>query len=141
MRVIKKADYEFSMPKMDGYDIIILNESLFDGKVIRHLNQVRDVNADVRIIALNTLLNVKESNFHDGLIDLYLFKPVNQERVFELIISLYDTSLPRALVQDDVTYEDQVLPKRFGRAYLRPTGHLVIHLLQVAEGSLDLRQV
>lgn len=111
VRVIKKADFKFAMPKMDEYDIIILNESLFDGRVIRYLNKIKNKNTEVRIIALNSLLNVKESNFHDGLIDLHLFKPVNQERVFELIVSLYDMSLPKALVQDDVIHEDHALPK------------------------------
>lgn len=111
VKVIKKEEFEFSMPKMDGYDIIILNESLFEGKAIRHLREVKEVNGDVKIIALNSLLNVKESKFYDGLIDAHLFKPVNQERVFELIISLYDTGVPKVLVQDDIVQQEKGLPK------------------------------
>lgn len=112
VRVIKKEDFQFSMPKMDGYDIIILKESLFSGNVLRHLQEIKREKSDLKVIALNNLLNVKESNFHDGLIDAHLFKPVNQERVFELIISLYDMGVPRVLLQDRIEEdEDSRLPK------------------------------
>ncbi|UFH60827.1 sensor histidine kinase [Sulfurovum mangrovi] len=81
VRVITKEDFEFSMPKMDGYDIIILKASLFSGNVIRHLLEIKEKKSDLKIIALNNLLNVSESNFHGGLIDAHLFKPVNQEGI------------------------------------------------------------
>ena len=112
VRVIRKEDFEFSMPKMDGYDIIILKESLFSGKVLRHLQEIKKEKRDLKIIALNNLLNVKESNFHDGLIDAHLFKPVNQERVFELIISLYDMGVSRVLLRDEIEEDEESgLPK------------------------------
>lgn len=112
VRVIRKEDFEFSMPKMEGYDIVILKESLFSEKVLRHLHEIKKVKRDLKIIALNNLLNVKESNFHDGLIDAHLFKPVNQERVFELIITLYDMGFSRILLQDRIGEdEESSLPK------------------------------
>lgn len=112
VRVISKEDFEFSMPKMDGYDIIILDESLFSGNVIRHLREIKEANSALKIIALNNLLNVKASNFHDGLVDTYLFKPVNQERVFELIIDLYDMGVSKALLKDEVFEEEsEALPR------------------------------
>jgi len=107
VRVIRREDFEFSMPKMDEYDIVILKEALFSEKVLRYLQEIKKVKRGLKIIALNNLLNVKESNFHDGLIDAHLFKPVNQERVFELIISLYDMGVPRVLFQDRIEEEGE----------------------------------
>lgn len=112
VRVITKEDFEFSMPKMDSYDIIILKASLFSGNVIRHLLEIKEKKSDLKIIALNNLLNVSESNFHGGLIDAHLFKPVNQERVFELIIDLYDMGVSKVLLQDRLDKEEgETLPR------------------------------
>ncbi|MDM5272703.1 response regulator [Sulfurovum sp. zt1-1] len=112
VRVIKKEDFEYAMPKMNDYDIIILKESLFSGNVLRHLQEIKEDNNEVKIIALNNLLNIKESVYHDGLIDAHLFKPVNQERVFELIISLYDMGVSKVLLEDHIGEEEgEHLPK------------------------------
>ncbi|MDD3591030.1 MAG: response regulator [Sulfurovum sp.] len=112
VQVIRKEDFEFSMPKMDGYDIVILNESLYREKVLRYLQKIKTEKGDLKIISLNNLLNVKESDFYDGLIDAHLFKPVNQERVFELIISLYDMGVSRILLQDRIEEDKESrLPK------------------------------
>jgi CheY-like chemotaxis protein len=64
----------------------------------------------LRIIALNALVKIEtEEQFSDDIIDAYLSKPLNQERIFELIISLYDEDIqkvslkPKTLISSEKT--------------------------------------
>ena len=75
-------------------DIVIINESLFNGRLVRYLRELK-AKKEVKVIALNNLLKVNGDRFEDNeVIDIHLYKPLNQERVFELIIELYEIKVP-----------------------------------------------
>jgi len=86
------SEFEFEKEKIDfsSYDIVILNQNIFDRTLVSYIHALKE-KQEIRIISLSSLLKREtEAQFSDGVIDAYLSKPLNQERVFEVIISLYE---------------------------------------------------
>ena len=87
--VLTQEEFRRNIPNLTPFDIIILNESLFTLRLVEYLTKVK-MGKSFKVIALNALLRADKSTFVDDVIDLHLFKPLNQERIFELIVNLYD---------------------------------------------------
>ncbi|PTB83783.1 hypothetical protein C9926_01135 [Sulfurovum lithotrophicum] len=87
--VLTQEEFRRNIPNLTPYDIIVLNESLFTVRLVEYLTKIK-MGKSFKVIALNALLRADKSTFVDDVIDLHLFKPLNQERIFELIVSLYD---------------------------------------------------
>jgi CheY-like chemotaxis protein len=87
--VLTQEEFRRNIPNLTPFDIIILNENLFSVRLIEYLKKIK-MGKSLKVIALNALLRANKSSFVNDVIDIYLFKPVNQERIFELIINLYD---------------------------------------------------
>ena len=60
---------------------------LFSVRLVEYLTKIK-MGKSFKVIALNSLLKANKSTFVDDVIDIHLFKPLNQERIFELIVSL-----------------------------------------------------
>ncbi len=87
--VITQEEFRRNIPNLTPYDIVVLNESLFTIRLIEYLNKIKQ-GKSLKVIALNSLLRANKKSFVDDIIDAYLFKPLNQERIFELIVNLYE---------------------------------------------------
>lgn len=87
--VLTQEEFRRNIPNLTPFDIIVLNESLFSVRLVEYLTKIK-MGKSFKVIALNALLRADKGTFVDDVIDLHLFKPLNQERIFELIISLYD---------------------------------------------------
>lgn len=87
--VLTQEEFRRNIPNLTPFDIIVLNESLFSLRLVEYLTKIK-MGKSFKVIALNALLRADKSTFVDDVIDLHLFKPLNQERIFELIVSLYD---------------------------------------------------
>ncbi len=92
VRVLSKEAFLKNMPNLMPYDIVVLHESLFNQRLVDYLSKLK-LGKDLKIIALNSLLRVDEEQFSDDLIDVYLYTPLNQERIFEMIVGMYDISV------------------------------------------------
>jgi CheY-like chemotaxis protein len=88
VKVMSKEEFLKHMPKLTPYDIVILDESLFNVRIIEYLETLKD-EKDLKVIALNSLLEKDEESEMDKVVDKILTKPLNQERIFELILNLY----------------------------------------------------
>ncbi len=88
VKVISKEEFLKRMHNLTGYDIVILDESLFKARTIEYLKKLKSEHA-LKVIALNSLLEKTAQKDTDDVIDRILTKPVNQERIFELIVDLY----------------------------------------------------
>jgi len=88
VKVISIEKFLQAMPKLTTYDIVALDESLLNIRTLAYLKQIKK-NKEFKIISLNSLLRVSENKNMDELIDKVMMKPLNQERVFEMITSLY----------------------------------------------------
>ena len=86
--VLTQEEFRRNIPNMTPFDIIVLNESLFTVRLVEYLNKIK-MGKSLKVIALNSLLKSDKISFVDDVIDNHLFKPLNQERIFELIVNLY----------------------------------------------------
>ena len=88
VKVVTKEEFLEKKHDLSPYDIVVLDESLFNPRTVAYLDQLKKQKA-FRVIALNTLLQKDEEEKYSELVDKVLSKPANQERVFELIINLF----------------------------------------------------
>ena len=87
--VISQEDFRRNIPNLTPFDIVVLNESLFNHRLVEYINKIK-MGKELKVIALNSLLLSDKKSFVDEVIDLHLFKPLNQERIFELIVNMYN---------------------------------------------------
>ena len=80
------------MYNLDIYDIIILDEVLFDMQTVTYLERIKS-DKELKVILLNSLLKKDENAALNPVVDKTLTKPLNQERVFELIVDMYNINL------------------------------------------------
>jgi len=107
VKVISIEQFMQSKPKLTPYDIVVLDESLLSIRTLGYLKQIKE-EKEFKIIALNSLLRVSQNKvIHDDLIDKVLMKPLNQERVFETITSLYEVKK----ASSDINYKTAAAKK------------------------------
>ncbi|PHS37714.1 MAG: hypothetical protein COB07_10195 [Sulfurovum sp.] len=89
VKVLSYEEFIKNIPNLRPYDIVVLNESLFNIRLVDYLKKIK-MGKELKVIVLNSLLQSDKKSFVDEIIDIHLFKPLNQERIFEMIINLYD---------------------------------------------------
>ena len=89
--IISSEKFNSKKPNFDKYNIVVLDKSQFSYKVIGYLNSLKK-KQELKVVALNSLLDIDQGRYNDPVIDAVLLKPLNQERIFELILSLYNLS-------------------------------------------------
>jgi len=87
--IMSKEDFGKNVPNLMTYDIIVLHETLFNVRIVDYISTLK-LDKEMHVIAINSLFKSDNECFTDNVIDKYLYKPMNQERVFEMIISMYD---------------------------------------------------
>ncbi len=87
--VISIEKFMQSKPKLTSYDIVILDENLLSFRTLTYLKQIKK-EKELKVISLNSLLRIAENKTTDDIIDKVMMKPLNQERVFEMISSMYE---------------------------------------------------
>jgi len=93
VKVVSMETFMQSKPKLTSYDIVVLDESLLNLRLLDYLREIKK-EKEFKIIALNSLLRISQDQMlSNDVIDKVLMKPLNQERVFEVIPSLYETTL------------------------------------------------
>ena len=86
--VLSREAFLKEMPNLMPYDIILLNENLFTPRLTDYLGKVKSKKA-LKVISLKSLLHIDEAQLTHEIIDVHLHTPLNQERVFELIVKMY----------------------------------------------------
>ncbi|MDQ7084308.1 MAG: response regulator [Sulfurovum sp.] len=108
--VLSLNDFHKERADFRAFDIVVLHQNIFDATLIEYIQEVK-AEKTFHVVALNALLRTNKSDFIDTSIDSYLFKPVNQERIFELIICLYDKK-EEILLENKVSSEAMVAPMK-----------------------------
>jgi len=107
----------FLQKKVDlsGYDIVILDQSIFAyKKIYNYLEQIK-AKHKTKIVGLDTLLRDPAKKKHYDIIDRNLSKPLSQERVFELIVNLYAKQQERTeTTKGTVDAPEQKIPVHSG---------------------------
>ena len=94
--VIKKEDFTKDIPNFLDFDIVVLYETLFNNTTL-HLLEKAKIDKELKIVALSPIKNAlysKEESYLSQKVDRTLAKPLNQERVFELLLYLYKEKIP-----------------------------------------------
>jgi CheY-like chemotaxis protein len=87
--VLSSEKFNSRKPDFSKYDIVVLDDFQFSYKVVSYLHALKQ-KQDIKVVSLNSLLDINKARYDDPVIDAVLLKPVNQERIFELILGLYD---------------------------------------------------
>jgi len=87
--VISSNKFAKKKPDFSRYDIVVFDEDQFSYRVVSYLKGLK-LKQSIKVVSLNSLLNIDKVDYNDPVVDAVLLKPVNQERIFELIISLYN---------------------------------------------------
>jgi CheY-like chemotaxis protein len=82
-----------NIPNLTSFDIVVLHESLFTVRLVEYLKKIK-MEKELKVIALNSLLQSDKKSFVNEVIDTHLFKPLNQERIFEMIVDIYNIKTP-----------------------------------------------
>ena len=106
VRVMAKEVFIQDMPNLTSYDIIVMHHSLFSHQLVNYLEKIKQ-GKDLKVISVNSLLHADEVHFSNEIIDVDLYTPLNQERVFEMIVGLYDINVPSN--EDKVQVKEQTL--------------------------------
>ncbi len=99
VKIVTKEDFVKKMYNLTLYDIVILDEELFNIRTVDYLNKIKK-DKELKVIVLHALLKKDENDSLHQVVDRSLVKPLNQERVFELIVDMYDINL-RQMALDD----------------------------------------
>lgn len=106
VKVLSQEEFVRGIPNLTSFDIVVLHESLFNVRLVEYLKKIK-MEKDLKIIALNSLLHSDKKSFVNEVIDTHLFKPLNQERIFELIVDLYNIKMPidmEEIEKDDIKH-------------------------------------
>jgi CheY-like chemotaxis protein/signal transduction histidine kinase len=93
VKVLSQEEFMKNIPNLTSFDIVVLHESFFNVRLVEYLKKIK-MEKSLKVIALNSLLQSDKKSFVHEVIDTHLFKPLNQERVFEMIIDLYNIKTP-----------------------------------------------
>ncbi len=88
VRVMTQEQFTAAKPKLEEFDIVILGEELFNSFVVEYCKTLQK-NRDIKIISVGSMLRPLKSKIAEDVISRRIEMPINQERVFELIVDLY----------------------------------------------------
>ena len=92
VKVLTKNDFIVHRPALEVYDIIVLEASLFNTRVNNYLQKIKKERG-IRVVAMSSLLSGGTGVHAREVMDRELSKPLNQERVFDLIVELYQLDI------------------------------------------------
>ncbi|WP_373030972.1 response regulator [Sulfurovum sp.] len=93
VKVLSIEEFMKNIPNLTSFDIVVLHESLFSVRLVEYLKKIK-MEKELKVIALNSLLQSDKKSFVNEVIDTHLFKPLNQERIFEMIVDIYNIKTP-----------------------------------------------
>ena len=86
--VLSAEQFIKNIPIFSEYEIVALNDTLFNFKVLESLKKVKD-KQNLKLISLDNLFSSDEV-VPNNAIDISLVKPLTQEYVFDTLIELYE---------------------------------------------------
>ncbi len=104
--VFSKEQFSMKKPIWKQYDIIAIDEELLSPKVVENI-KVLKTKKELKVVGLNSLLRTKKSTPYGDVIDMQLIKPLNQGRVFDLIVDLYRIDINQAQIETESEVESE----------------------------------
>ncbi len=129
--VLSKEEFMKNIPNLMPFDIVVLHESLFNVRLVEYLNKIKK-GKELKVIALNSLIQSNENSFVNEVIDTHLFKPLNQERVFEMIVNMFDIKVPSYMEEEQ---KDKVKQVQTHRKNIMETKGVTQHSFKTFSGK------
>jgi len=105
VKILTKDEFLENMINLSVFDIVILNESFFNINLIDYLYRLKS-KSDLKVISIHSLFRKDLSSSLSSIIDNTLSSPLTQERIFELIVDLYE---PTKKIEIEKKVEDDTL--------------------------------
>ncbi|MEA3456638.1 MAG: response regulator [Campylobacterota bacterium] len=105
--VVSKEQFALKKPGWEEYDIIVLCEDLLTTQVAEYL-KVLKTKKDLKVVGVSSLLRDNKNILIKSVAERQLIKPLNQERVFELIIDLYRIDMDQVLQEEKREAESEI---------------------------------
>ena len=99
VKVLTANAFGENIPNFAQYDIVALNDTLFNFKIFESLKKIK-YNQGLKVISLNNLFSSNEV-LQNNIIDIGLIKPLTQEYVYDTLIELY--AQKEVIVEANVT--------------------------------------
>jgi len=103
INLISATDFNKDALHLTEYDMIFLDDKLFSPEIVSYLEKTVEYldgigkENGLKIIALESILAQNQNRLVEEIADRKLTKPLNQERLFELITDLYQHEIPKNL--------------------------------------------
>ncbi len=109
--VLSPSEFMKNIPNLTSYDIVVLHESFFTIRLVDYLKKIK-MEKELKVVALISLLQTNKETYVNEVIDTHLFKPLNQERVFEMIVNMYDITVPVQKEEDEKNASKEIQTHR-----------------------------
>ncbi|MBT8348452.1 MAG: response regulator, partial [Sulfurovum sp.] len=129
--VLSQEEFMKNIPNLTSFDIVVLHESFFTVRLVEYLSKIK-MGKELKVVALNSLLKSDKESFVHEVIDAHLFKPLNQERVFEMIVNMYNIKVPAYMEEDK---QDETKHVQVHRKDITETKGITQHSFSVFSGK------
>jgi len=129
VKILSKEKFLESMPKLTDYDIVVFDEDLFSIRTVDYLSEIKE-NKDLKVVSVSSLLNTDPEGEYNSVIDQRMFKPLNQERVFEMIKNMYELKSASAQAS-----EEKRIQRKIYRSTILETKHTNQSSFEVFSGK------
>ncbi len=100
IKVVTKEEFIKNMYNLTRYDIVILDEALLNIRTVDYLTRIKK-EKELKVVGLTSLLEENKNASLNPVVDRSLAKPLNQERIYELIVDMYSINVFSALDKQD----------------------------------------
>jgi CheY-like chemotaxis protein len=89
--IVSPAHLQGQKPDLSPYDIAIFDEKVFTPELHAHIKKSKE-NSGIKVVFLSSVFSAQESGWAEEIADTIAKKPFSQERIFEMILDLYDST-------------------------------------------------
>lgn len=100
IKVVTKEEFIKNMYNLTRYDIVILDEAFLNIRTVDYLTKIKK-EQELKVVGLTSLLQENKNSSLNPVVDKSLAKPLNQERIYELIVDIYSINVFNALDKQD----------------------------------------
>jgi len=93
--VLEQEAFERKVPKLESFDLLLIDERLIDPVLTERLRMIRREHS-LKVVALQSLFQPSRELMVGEIVDRRAHRPMNQQRVFELILDLYGNDVSPA---------------------------------------------
>jgi len=122
VKVMEKETFIVNLPNLRQYDMVVLSDELLNFKTLDYLKKIKE-NTNIKVISLNALLRVAQNQSEaNRVIDFIMLKPLNQERIYEMIIQLYNNN--DLLIEKNKNNEVNILGAKIFKSNIKETKNI-----------------